>query len=425
MSNFAFELEAPQVVPQAKVEDIAQGTGKKDEKGNVQTYSKLKPEEIQKLDSQVEGLLNAIVNAEAGSDNMRSLSSTLSTLGNKQMSETSEMSNRMLKRTLSGMRQSNEGKEIATSLKDLRSKVKDLDPSRYDPEASTVKRVLMAPLKVFGIGKRIENAAQEYRTAEAQLKDIQQSLFNGKDALMKDNAAIKVERDNMRKSIRNLEQYVYIIRNLDDRIESALKSIEMEDPIKAKDIKNEILFPLRQKEQDILQHMAVCMQGYMALQVVEQNNNELIKGVERTTTTTMAGLRTSIMIAEALATQRNVVEQVNATNALNERFILNNAQALKENGAMIQKQAVEASVSIETWKRAFDDTFQALDSMDKYREEALPRMRETLNNLEKTISHAKSYMDERQKNAQDFRKELAANKPVSGDTDESGVVKVI
>ena len=76
-------------------------------------------------------------------------------------------------------------------------------------------------------------------------------------------------------------------------------------------------------------------------------------------------------------------------------------------------------------KGAFDDTFQALDSMDKYREEALPRMRETLNNLEKTISHAKSYMDERQKNAQDFRKELATNKPVSGETDESGVVKVI
>lgn len=427
MSNFAFELETPKVVPQATPQEIGAAIGKRSADGQVQTHSKLKPAEIEQLDVQVESLLNAIVKAEPGSDDMRSLSSTLSTMGRKQMSETSEMSNRMLKRTLSGMRQSNEGKEIATSLKALRGKVKELDPSRYDPEASTIKRVITAPLKLFGIGKRIENAAQEYRTAESQLKDIQTSLFNGRDALIKDNASIKIERDQMRKSIRNLEQYVYIIRSLDGRIEAALKNVELDNPIKAKDIRNEILFPLRQQEQDILQHMAVCMQGYMALQVVEQNNNELIKGVDRTTSTTMAGLRTSIMIAEALATQRQVAEQVNATNALNERFILNNAQMLKENGAMIQKQAVEASVSVESWKRAFDDTFQALDSMDKYREEALPKMRETLDNLSKTINHAKSYMDERQKNAQDFRKELAAgaNKVEEGAVNDDGIVQVI
>lgn len=422
-SGFEFEMEAPQVVKQADPTAIGEAIGKKNAQGQVHTFTKLKKEEIDKLDTQVEGLLNAIVNAESGSDDMRSLSSTLSTLGSKQMNETSEMSNRMLGRTLSGMRQSSEGNEIATSLKALRSKVKDLDPSQYDPDASKFKRIIMSPLNKLGIGKRIENAAQEYRTAETQLKEIQQALFNGKDSLLKDNASITLERDSMRKSMRNLEQYVYVIGQLDNRIEERLVHLETEDPMKAKDIKNEILFPLRQKKQDILQHMAVSMQGFMALQVIQQNNNELIKGVDRTTSTTMAGLRTSIMIAEALNTQRSVLEQVKATNAMNEHFIAKNAQSLKENGDLIQRQAVEATVSIETWRKAFDDTFQALDKMDKYREEALPKMKETLDNLEKTISHAKSYMDQRQQNAASFREEM--KKGNVEDVGSDGVVKII
>ncbi|MNP66646.1 Toxic anion resistance protein (TelA) [compost metagenome] len=52
---------------------------------------------------------------------------------------------------------------------------------------------------------------------------------------------------------------------------------------------------------------------------------------------------------------------------------------LKDQGAAIQKQALEASISVDTLKQAFADVLSALDSISTYKQEALPKMRETIN----------------------------------------------
>jgi uncharacterized protein YaaN involved in tellurite resistance len=52
---------------------------------------------------------------------------------------------------------------------------------------------------------------------------------------------------------------------------------------------------------------------------------------------------------------------------------------LKNQGAAIQKQALEASISVDTLKQAFTDVLSALDSISTYKQEALPKMRETIN----------------------------------------------
>ncbi|MNN99566.1 Toxic anion resistance protein (TelA) [compost metagenome] len=51
---------------------------------------------------------------------------------------------------------------------------------------------------------------------------------------------------------------------------------------------------------------------------------------------------------------------------------------LKDQGAAIHKQALEANISVETLKQAFADVLSALDSINAYKEEALPRMRDTI-----------------------------------------------
>ncbi|MNY54214.1 Toxic anion resistance protein (TelA) [compost metagenome] len=52
---------------------------------------------------------------------------------------------------------------------------------------------------------------------------------------------------------------------------------------------------------------------------------------------------------------------------------------LKEQGAAIQKQSMETAISPDTLKQAFSDVLSALDSISTYKQEALPRMRETIN----------------------------------------------
>jgi uncharacterized protein YaaN involved in tellurite resistance len=52
---------------------------------------------------------------------------------------------------------------------------------------------------------------------------------------------------------------------------------------------------------------------------------------------------------------------------------------LKEQGAEIHKQSIEANISVETLKTAFADALSALDAISAYKQEALPKMKETIN----------------------------------------------
>ena len=51
---------------------------------------------------------------------------------------------------------------------------------------------------------------------------------------------------------------------------------------------------------------------------------------------------------------------------------------LKTQGADIQKQSMQANVSAEDLKVAFAEVMEALNSINAYKQEALPKMRETI-----------------------------------------------
>ena len=55
-------------------------------------------------------------------------------------------------------------------------------------------------------------------------------------------------------------------------------------------IRETALFYTRQRTQDLLTQMAVTVQGYLALDLVKKNNVELVKGVDRASTTTVSAL---------------------------------------------------------------------------------------------------------------------------------------
>ena len=58
-----------------------------------------------------------------------------------------------------------------------------------------------------------------------------------------------------------------------------IATVEATDPERAKVLKEDMLFSIRQKHQDLLTQLAVSVQGYLALDVIRRNNLELIKGV--------------------------------------------------------------------------------------------------------------------------------------------------
>ena len=419
IDDFQLEMSVPKPVAEIKAEQVEVSTEKVDAQGRV-GITKLEEATINNLNGQVDKIMTDLISTPSNSQEMKELTSALNKMGDAEINKTAGMSNRMLGRPIRGLRGNGTGGDnVADGLKNLRMKVEKLDPSRRDK--------LFSKNKFLGIklpwADKIDSYFQEYKSSEDQLNGIVKSLANGKDELIHDNATIDEEREQMQELMVRLEQYAYIMKRLDEKIEKRLPDIQPDDQLKAEDIKQEILFPIRQKRMDLLQHLAVSMQGYMALQVIKQNNNELIRGVDRASKTTVAALRTAIIVSEALGTQRLVLTQINEVNSVTNSLIERNSELLKTQGVEIQKQATQSAVNAQTLEKSFQNIFQAMDAIDSYRAQALPEMAKTIDSLEKSVTNAKNYLSSRRENRiGDFAKELVdGNDPT---TDNNGVVQI-
>ena len=114
------------------------------------------------------------------------------------------------------------------------------------------------------------------------------------------------------------------------------------------------------------------------MNVLRRNNSELIRAVERAEHVTVSALRVAVTVAGALYNQRIVLDKVQALNETTNNMIASTATMLKEQGAEIQQQAGETSISVDTLRQSFADTIQALEDISTYKQAALPRIRQTI-----------------------------------------------
>jgi uncharacterized protein YaaN involved in tellurite resistance len=139
--------------------------------------------------------------------------------------------------------------------------------------------------------------------------------------------------------------------------------------------------------------MAVNVQGYLALDLVRKNNLELIKGVDRAQTTTIAALRTAVIVSQALSRQKLVLDQINALNTTTSNLIESTSQQLRVQGAEINQQAASSTIDIAKLQAAFDNVFQTMDALDTFRAQAVDSMAQTVTALEGQIERAKPYLE--------------------------------
>ncbi len=351
---------------------------------------KISAEDQVKLDKQVASFIDQVVTSGKDAASFVQKVDAIHNLGSEDIRKAASMSNRMLDQPVRALKQGglDENSKISKALVELRQTVEDLDPSGNGKA--------LAPRRLFGsrvIGRRMRNYLNEYQSAQGQLDAIISSLYNGQDELRKDNATIEQEKENLWLVMERLQQYVYVGKQLDQRLDQRLAQIEVQDPEKARIVREEMQFYLRQKIQDLLTQLAVSIQGYLALDMIRKNNLELIKGVDRATTTTVSALRTGVMVAQALSNQRQVLDQINAVNSTTASIVEGTSELLKQQTANVHQQATSSSVDVETLQRAFDNVYESMDMIATYKQEALMKMGETVNLLSQEVTRTRGYLD--------------------------------
>lgn len=337
------------------------------------------------LDKMVADYAEALTNSDTKSPSFSAKADQVRMMGDEDIRQAASVTNRLLQKSTNDMRHSvGEGANIPKTLLELRRTIEDLDPS----EATGVKKFL----GLVPFGDKVTDYFRRYESSQKHLNAILQALYDGQDELRRDNADLEQEKLNLWSTMGRLKQYIYVAERLDAQIVAKVAALMATDPEKAKSIEQDVLFYVRQKHQDLLTQLAVSIQGYLAIDVIRKNNIELIKGVDRATTTTVSALRTAVIVAQALANQKLVLDQITALNTTTTNMIESTSRLLADQSVTIQQQAASASIGIEQLQTAFQNIYSAMDSIDTFKSSALASMTETINTLSDEVNKSQAYL---------------------------------
>ncbi len=365
------ELTAPDPVPQVAPEKAA---------GLVPVA----PETKSKLEEKADAFVADLVAVDANSPEFGKKVDQLTNMGRKEIAAAAGQSNRFLDRPVRAM-DKDEG--VGANLAELRTVVEDLDPGRRGKLTGTRKILGIIPF-----GNKLTSYFRSYQSAQTHIQEVLNKLASGKDELLMDNAAIDVERAKLWEAMGDLEQMIHISKTLDTKLEEKAAELDATDPAKAKAIRETALFYVRQRTQDLLTQMAVSVQGYLALDLVKKNNVELVKGVDRASTTTVGALRTAVTVSEAMTNQRLVLGQITALNETTAGIIDSTGKMLREQTGKIHEQAAASTIPLETLQRAFQNIYDTMDEVDSFKLRSLESMKQTVDVLSGEVEKSKGYI---------------------------------
>ncbi len=262
---------------------------------------------------------------------------------------------------------------------DLRISVERLDPNSLDLTPGWGTRLLG---RIPGVGTPLKRYFMRYESAETHLQSIMGSLDKGKTQLKNDIITLTVDQLEMRKLTIRLQKTVELGRLIDQKLEEKLANM-VEGDEKTRFVKEELLFPLRQRIQDLQQQLIVNQQGVLALEIVIRNNKELIRGIYRAQDVTMSALTVAVTVALALANQKIQLDKILKLNATTSKLIESTGKNLRSQGVEIQKMASSTMLDMNALKSAFTDIKAAMDDLSRFRQEALPQMAQAILDMDK------------------------------------------
>lgn len=341
-------------------------------KSAIEEQVKPEPEEVAQLKELAHNNVSTILELDIDSlEKRKEILQSIDSFGMNTMKSSSDK-NSLLQVSVGNLSKTgDEGGQVAKGLTELHMQLKDLDPSAVDFAKSGLLGKLFNPLRHY---------FAKYQKADAVISDIITSLDKGKTVLKNDNTTLEFEQQALRDLTKRLQKEIQLGVLMDQEIESQIEAakLRMESEDKIRFITEEVLFPLRQRVMDLQQMQVVNQQGIMAIEVVMRNNKELIRGVDRARNVTVSALRISVTVASALYNQRIVLQKIELLNQTTDNLISGTSKMLKNQGAAIHKQSLETSISVDTLKQAFSDVLEALDSISTYKQDALPKMRDTI-----------------------------------------------
>jgi len=364
--NSSHEPAEPETTP--RVDSVGGGSG--GGSGGAAAELQIEPGAAERIDQLVASYVRSICALDPGDAEYQRTVATVERLGEREFVATAAMSGRLLDRrfhAMSGLLTSRA--PMARRLGDLRKAVAELDPSRLKLAGTrSVRQQLDELIRYF----------ERFWRAQGRIEETLAALTEDRMMLEQDNAEIEQEERLLATEMESLRQYAFLAGRLDDALASAIEAFASAEPDRAAALRADVLYAVRRRRQSILTELAVATQGYAALRIVEQNNHEVIRAVAEATTTTAAAMRTAVMVAQAAASQRATLEQLDMAGEA--------TQAMADQAAEMEAQLPDSRARVGMLQQAWAEVSAALDRVDAQKAEAL----RTISSADRELTHSRS-----------------------------------
>jgi len=98
-------------------------------------------------------------------------------------------------------------------------------------------------------------------------------------------------------------------------------------------------------------------------------------------------------VAQALADQKLVLDQITALNTTTSRLIESTSEMLHQQSGAINEQAASSTVDLEKLQAAFNNIYATMDEIDTFKVNALDSMQKTVTALSTEITKSQAYID--------------------------------
>ncbi len=248
----------------------------------------LAPTDEKNLDGKADEFVQQLLNFDfANVDQQQARKNSVEQMGYEAQKRAAKQSE-LLRQPVRKMSEKSDDKgDVGHALINLKMKVEELDPGKFDFEDGWLSRTLG---RLPGVGTPMKRYFSKFESAQTVIGTIVRSLENGRDQLQRDNTTLLEDQKQMRDSTKKLEQAIKLGQLMDQKIQYKLeREIQAEDP-RHKFVSEELLFPLRQRLIDLQQQLAVAQQGVIATELIMRNNKELVRGVNRALNVTVSAL---------------------------------------------------------------------------------------------------------------------------------------
>ncbi|NEU31213.1 toxic anion resistance protein [bacterium LRH843] len=303
--------------------------------------------------------------------NIRSILKSLDTLGESEQREAGE-SLEALKRPVKEMMQ-DQSNELPARLLQLRETVQQLEPNYLHD--SKAKKWLNKMLR----RNPLEQYARKYTTVESQVENIIEGLLTGKDKLQEDTLMLHQLKDIANERIVKLNEQIQYGNELHSMLEQELsKENEQHNPNEIKKGQLKVITRIKNMSQTVM----VLQQSLASVDLIVENNEKLEEAIFNAITMTKNVITVSASIQLALSNQKKVINAVKSVNEATETMLLSNAELLKQNTEETLKTLEEPAIAIESFRKAYQDVFDAIQLTEQSNERIVQTGKEFIAELD-------------------------------------------